>query len=218
MSAVSVVWEGESHPELIADHGAILLPIASFPLVLRPSRRFDDDQFRRFCAANELLRIEQTAEGELIIMTPAGNRTGNKEGYIFREIDFWVEHEKKGIALNSNIGVSFPDGNIRMPDAAWLSSEKWNSLTEEQKDGFLPICPEFIVELRSPSDRVSQIEAKMEFWMEKGVQLAWLIDPLRKLAMIYLPGQEPETRLQPEVLEGEGPVAGFSLKMQRLWE
>jgi Uma2 family endonuclease len=218
MSAVSVVWEGESHPELIADHGAILLPSAFFPLVLRPSRRFSDEEFLRFCAANELLRIEQTAEGELIVMTPAGNRTGNKEGYIFREIDFWVEQEKKGIALNSNIAVSFPDGNIRMPDAAWLSSEKWNGLTEKQKDGFLPVCPEFIVELRSPSDRASQIEAKMEFWMEKGAQLGWLIDPKRKLAMIYRAGQEPETRLQPETLEGEGPITGFSLRMQRFWE
>ena len=218
MSAVPIVWEDESQPELSADFGPLLLPSAFFPLILRPSRRFTEEQFLRFCRANEPLRIEQTAEGELIVMTPAGNRTGNKEGYIFREIDLWVEREGKGFALNSNIAVTFPDRNFRMPDAGWVSSDLWNSLTDKQKDGFLPICPEFIVELRSPSDRVSEIEAKMEFWMEKGVQLGWLIDPLRKLAMIYRPGQEPETLLQPETLAGEGPIAGFSLKMQRLWE
>jgi Uma2 family endonuclease len=218
MSAVPIVWESEPRPELTADHGALVVPTAFFPLTLRPSRRFTDDEFLRFCAANELLRIEQTAEGELIVMTPAGNRTGNKEGYIFRELDFWVEREGNGIALNSNIAVSFADGNIRMPDAAWLSSDKWNSLTQKQKDGFLPVCPEFIVELRSPSDRISQLEAKMEFWMSRGAQLAWLIDPQRKLAMIYRSGREPETLLEPEFLHGEGPVAGFALKMQRLWE
>jgi Uma2 family endonuclease len=218
MSAVPAVWQGELQHERGADHGTILLPSAFFPIVLRPSRRLTEDEFLRLCEANELLRIEQTAEGELIMMTPAGNRTGNKEGYIFRELDLWVEHEKNGFALNSNIAVTFPDGNIRMPDAAWLSSEKWNSLTQKQKDGFLPVCPDFVVELRSPSDRVSRLEAKMELWIEKGVQLAWLIDPLRKLAIIYRPGKEPETLLQPESLHGEGPIATFTLKMQRLWE
>ncbi|MGA7525440.1 MAG: Uma2 family endonuclease [Acidobacteriaceae bacterium] len=218
MSAVPVVWEDESQTVEGAAPGTILLPLAMFPVSLRPARRLSDEEFLRFSAANEFLRIEQTAEGELIVMIPVGSRTSNKEGYIGRELDLWVEKEQRGIAFNSNIAVSFSDGNIRMPDAAWLSSERWNALTEKQKDGFLPICPEFIVELRSRTDRVSSIEAKMEFWMSHGAQLAWLIDPQRKLAMIYRPGQEPETLLQPEILHGEGPIAGFSLKMQRLWE
>jgi len=218
MSAIPVVWEDEPQTAGGGNHRTILLPGALFPVVLRPAMRLSDDEFLRFSAANESLRIERTAEGDFVVMTPAGSRTGNKEGYIFRELDLWVERDKKGIAFNSNIAVKFTDGNIRMPDAAWVSDSNWNSLTEEQKDGFLPHCPEFIVELRSPSDRASQVEAKMEFWMSRGAQLGWLIDPQRKLAMIYRPDQEAATLLQPEFLEGEGPIAGFKLKMQRFWE
>lgn len=217
MSAAPIIWED---PSGVSNTGraSISLSSTSFPLVVRPARRLDDEEFLRFCAANESLRIERTAEGDLIVMTPAGTRTGNKEGYIFRELDFWVEREKRGIALNSNIGVAFPDGEIRMPDAGWVSDARWNSLDDAQKERFLPFCPEFVVELRSPSDRASKVEVKMEFWMSRGAELGWLIDPQRKLAMIYRPGREPETLLNPEFLDGEGPIAGFRLKMQRLWE
>lgn len=218
MSAAPVIWEGESQTVDNAEYASIFLSSVSFPLVLRPAKRLNDEELLRFCAANEFLRIERTAEGDLIVMTPAGSRTSNKEGYIFRELDLWVEREKKGIAFNSNIGVAFSDGNMRMPDAAWLSGPQWEVLTEKQRDGFLPVCPEFVVELRSCTDRASAVEAKMEFWMSRGAQLGWLIDPQRKLAMIYRSGREPETLLNPEFLAGEGPIAGFRLKMQRFWE
>jgi Uma2 family endonuclease len=109
---------------------------------------------------------------------------------------------------------------LRAPDAAWLSLELWNpaSRTRRKAHGYLPICPEFIVELRSPSDRASKIEAKMEFWMSRGAQLGWLIDPRRKLAMIYRAGQEPETLLKPEFLDGDGPIEGFRLDMTEFWK
>jgi Uma2 family endonuclease len=195
----------------------LLLPNIAFPLTLRPARRLSDEELLEFCRVNEIARVERTAEGDLIVMTPVGNRGSNKENYIGREIDLWAEQVGKGIAFNANLGVSFPDGTMRMPDAAWLSSRAWEQLTEQQKDGLLPVCPEFIVELRSRTDRISDVEAKMEFWMSRGAQLGWLIDPQRRLAMVYRPGQEPETLQQPEFLEGEGPVAGLRLKMQRLW-
>ena len=151
-------------------------------------------------------------------MTPAGGKKGNQEGYIFRELDFWVERQQRGIAFNSNTGFSLPDGSVRSPDAAWLSSEKWQSLTPEEQGKFLPFCPEFVIELRSPSDSIAEIEHKMADWIANGAQLAWLIDPFRKLAVIFRPGSDPDTLLQPEFLHGEGPIAGFVLKMQRLWE
>jgi Uma2 family endonuclease len=188
------------------------------PVILRPLRPFSDEELLAFCSENEIPRIERTAEGDLILMTPAGTRTSNKENYIARELDIWTEREGNGVAFNSNIGVVFSDLTLKVPDAAWVSRAVWNDLTDEQKDSFLPVCPEFIVELRSPSDRISQIEAKMEFWMSRGAQLGWLLDPQRKLAMIYRPGCEPETLLNPEFLDGEGPITGFRLKMQRLWE
>ncbi|HEX3660783.1 MAG TPA: Uma2 family endonuclease [Acidobacteriaceae bacterium] len=196
----------------------ILLRSVSFPLILRPSRPLNDDQLLEFCAANDSLRIERNAAGELIVMTPAGGTTSNLEGYLFRELDLFVEREGRGVAFNSNGGFSLRDGSVRAPDAAWVSSENWNRLSREERAKFLPFCPEFVIELRSPSDSLSDLEQKMADWLANGAQLAWLIDPQRKLAVIYRPGQEPETRLQPEFLHGEGPVAGFALKMQRLWE
>jgi Uma2 family endonuclease len=203
--------------EVLASAG-ILLRSTNFPLILRPSRPFDNDELLEFCAANDSLRIERNPAGELIVMTPAGGKTGNREGFLFRELDFWVEQQQRGIAFNSNTGFSLPDGSVRAPDAAWLSSDKWNSLTSEQQSRFLPFCPEFVIELRPPSDSLTEIETKMSDWMANGAHLGWLIDPQRRLAMIYRPNQEPATLLQPEFVHGEGPIAGFSLKMLRFWE
>jgi Uma2 family endonuclease len=207
--------EGREHQ--LAPFELVLRNI-TYPLTLQPSRPLSDEELVEFCRVNQIARIERTAEGELIVMTPVGYRTSSKENYIGREIDLWAEREGKGIALNANVGVSFPDGVMRMPDAAWLSSEACERLSAQQPEALLPVCPDFIVELRSPSDRISQLEAKMEFWISRGAQLAWMIDPVRKLAMIYRPGQEPETLLNPEFLDGERLMAGFRLKMQRLWE
>ena len=209
-------------PTSRADAGAlptgILLRSISFPLVLRTPKSLSDDQLLEFCAANDLLRIERNPAGELIVMTPAGGKTSNRELFLGRELDIWAERDDHGIAFNCNGGFSLPDGSVRAPDAAWLSSEKWNSLTSEEQAKFIPFCPEFVVELRSPSDSLADLEQKMSDWMTNGAQLAWLIDPLRKLAILYRSGQQPETLLQPEYLKGEGPVSGFILKMQRLWE
>lgn len=207
-----------SRAEKTASVSGFFLRSVTLPVILRPPRPLRDDELLEFCAANDSLRIERSPAGELIVMTPAGGKTGNQEGYIFRELDFWVEHKQHGIAFNSNTGFSLPDGSVRSPDAAWLSTEKWSSLTPEEQGKFIPFCPEFVVELRSPSDSLTELEEKMSDWMANGAQLAWLIDPFRKLAMIYRSAQEPETLLHPEFLNGEGPIASFTLKMQRLWE
>jgi Uma2 family endonuclease len=201
-----------------ADQGELLIRSIAFPVVLRPSRRLSDDQLLEFCAANDSLRIERSPAGELIVMTPAGGTTSNLEGYLFRELDLFVERESRGIAFNSNGGFSLPDGSVRAPDAAWVSSEKWDRLSREERAKFLPFCPEFVIELRSPSDSLSDLEQKMSDWLANGAELAWLIDPQRKLVVIYRPGRQPETLLQPDFLRGEEPILGFSLKMHRFWE
>jgi Uma2 family endonuclease len=218
MSAAPALWQGASRSEEDAGEARLVLSGVSFPLVLRLPQPLDDDSLLRFCAVNDALRFERTAEGDLVVMTPAGGNTGNRELYIARELDLWVEAQGKGIAFNSNVGFTFPDGAMRSPDAAWLSDGKWDALTKAQREKFLPVCPEFVIELRSPSDRISDLLARMEFWMSRGALLGWLIDPQRQLAMIYRPNREPETLLHPELLTGEGPVEGFSLKMQRLWD
>lgn len=196
---------------------SILLRSIRFPVVIRTPSPLDNDQLLEFCAANDLLRIERNPAGELIVMTPTGGKSGNGELYIGRELDNWAELHQ-GYAFGSNTGFSLPDGSVRAPDAAWLSSEKWNSLTSDEQSKYVPFCPEFVIELRSPSDSISDLEAKMSDWLANGAQLAWLIDPQQKIAVIYRPGHEPETRSHPEALQGEGPVAGFVLKMQRLWD
>jgi Uma2 family endonuclease len=106
---------------------------------------------------------------------------------------------------------------VLSPDAAWIPLQRWTSLSKAQQQRYPPFCPDFLVELRSPSDTIAELEEKMELWMSHGAQLAWLIDPIRQLAIIYRPGQPPETLHKPEVLEGEGPVVGFHLKMERFW-
>ena len=119
-----------------------------------------------------------------------------------------------GLLVRESAERMYGDGQ-----AIWDPQDRWNAYKQASKDrpGFLPFCPEFIAELRSRTDRASKIEAKMEFWMSRGAQLGWLIDPVRKLAMIYRAGQEPETLLEPEFLDGDGPIRGFRLQMKEFW-
>jgi Uma2 family endonuclease len=132
----------------------------------------------------------------------------------------WARQSQPAKVFGPDLGVRFDDGVLRAPDAAWLSLEKWRQHEERAGGGreYLSVCPEFVAELRSPGDRASEVEAKMEFWMSRGVELGWLIDSKRKLAMIYAPGAEPRTLLRPEFLEGEGPIAGFRIEMREFWE
>jgi Uma2 family endonuclease len=133
------------------------------------------------------------------------------------ELTLWSRHAG-GIVFGPDLGIRFPDKTMRGPDAAWLSVQRWGELSSRERETFLTFCPEFVAELRSASDRVSAIEAKMEFWMARGAAVGWLIDPKRKLAMVYHPGCEPETLLHPEFLDGDGPIGGFRLEMRQFWE
>jgi Uma2 family endonuclease len=191
-----------------------LLPL---PAKIIPAARLSDDEFLAFCAAHEPYRFEINEKGEILVMTPSGLEGGNFEGYIFRELDLWVEQTGNGFAVNSNAGFRLSDRSLRLPDAAWISPERWTALSREERQKFGQFCPDFIVEVRSPSDRAATVEKKMGKWMANGARLGWLIDPVRKLAIVYRPGLAPETVMRPEFLEGEGPVEGFRLKMERFW-
>ena len=190
------------------------------PVTIQLANPLSDEGLLAFCQANSGLEIESDADGSIRIMTPAGPESSELTQLLATELSIWTRQSANGTVFGPDLGVRFADKVMRGPDVAWLSIERWNAYKQSgtTRPAFLPFCPEFIVELRSPSDRASQIEAKMEFWMSRGAQLGWLIDPQRKLAMIYRPNRESETLLQPEVLQGEGPIAGFLLKMQRFWE
>jgi Uma2 family endonuclease len=195
----------------------VLLREIPLPVTIRPAAPLSDDALLAFCAANSGLDIESDPDGSIRIMTPAGPESSRLNQILGAELLLWARRSG-GEVFGPDLGVRFADKTLRGPDVAWLSTDRWNALKRSKRPGFLPICPEFVAELRSRSDRASAIEAKMEFWISRGAQLGWMIDPRRRLVMIYRPGQEPETLLAPELLEGEGPIQGFRLEMAEFWK
>jgi Uma2 family endonuclease len=152
------------------------------------------------------------------VMTPAGSKTSIMNSRITRLLDEWAEADGRGIAFDSNGGFSLPDGSMRAADAAWVTRSRWDALTDAEQSRYAPLCPDFIIELRSPSDRLPELEKKMEQWIANGVQLGWLIDPENKTVTIYRSGEQPEFLAHPTSIQGSGIVAGFELVMARIWD
>ena len=196
----------------------VLLREIPLPVTIRPIAPLSDEALLAFCAANSGLEIESDADGSIRVMAPAGPESSELNLLLAAELMVWARQNGNGTVFGPDLGIRFADKTLRAPDAAWLSRERWSAYKKSKRTSFLPICPEFVAELRSRTDRVSAIEAKMEFWISRGAELGWMIDPTRKQAMIYRPGREPETLFQPEWLQGEGPVAGFRLTMERFWK
>jgi Uma2 family endonuclease len=195
----------------------VLLREIPLPVTIRPAAPLSDEALLAFCAANSGLDIESDPDGSIRIMTPAGPESSRLNQMLGAELLLWAR-QNGGEVFGPDLGVRFADKTLRGPDVAWLSADRWNALRRSKRPGFLPVCPEFVAELRSRSDRASAIEAKMEFWISRGAQLGWMIDPRRKLVMIYRPEREPETLLAPEFLAGEGPIRGFRLEMTEFWK
>jgi Uma2 family endonuclease len=196
----------------------LALPEIDQPVRLRFESPMTDDDLARFCQANEAVRVEQDANGELIVMSPAGGGASNKNNNISYQLYKWAEETGSGITFDSSGGFRLPDGSMRSPDAAWIAWSRWNALTKEEQEHFAPLCPEFVIELRSSSDSLSELQAKMKLWIANGAELAWLIDPSRKTVEIYRLGREAEVVEGGSVVEGEGPVAGFVLELGKIWE
>jgi Uma2 family endonuclease len=188
------------------------------PLRFRPETPMSDEELMRFCAANDFLRVERDANGEILVMTPAGIKTSKMNMRIGRLLDEWAEQDGRGIAVDSNGGFTLPDNSVRAADAAWLLKSRWNALSEADQARFSPLCPDFVIELRSPSDNLPELKAKMELWIANGAQLAWLIDPIEQEVTIYRPGEAPEVHHHPSSVQGNGVMAGFELVMARIWE
>lgn len=190
---------------------------AELPVRLRFERPMTDEELMRFCAENETALVEREANGEILVMSPAGFGTGKINSRITRCLDEWAEADGRGVVTDSNGGYALPDGSVRAPDAAWVSLHRLETLTEEDKSGFAPVCPEFVIELRSPSDNLPDLQAKMEMWIDNGAEVAWLIDPVRKAVEIYRPGQQPEIYEHATSVQGSGPIAGFEFVLARIW-
>jgi len=180
-------------------------------------KKINDDEFENFCRHNPDVEIELTKEGELIIMPPTGGKTGIRNfsliGYFFN----WVENDQSGVAFDSSTVFKLPNGAKRSPDLAWIKNKRWESLTDEDQEKFPPLCPDFVVELRSPSDSIKNLQAKMEEYIENGASLGWLIDPLERKIYVYHPNSEAEILENPDSLRGEPLLEHFSLKMKKIW-
>lgn len=192
----------------------------SEPIVLKlpPELQMTDEQFFEFCQVNQELRIESNKFGELLIMPPTGSDSGNREARIIQQLMNWADEDSTGIAFSSSAGFTLSTGAKLAPDASWIKLERWNSLTEEQKQKFAPICPDFVVELRSPSDNLKPLQEKMEEYMrEPGIQLGWLIDRKNRRVYIYRPNQAVEILDNPETISGDPVLPGFILNLSKVW-
>ena len=174
-------------------------------------------EFYEFCLANRDLRIERTAKGEVIIMPPAFSDTGNRNFNIAVQLGIWADQDATGLGFDSSAGFTLPNGATRSPDASWISLSRWNVLTDEQKASFAQICPDFVIELRSSSDRLNDLQEKMQEYLMNGILLGWLIDRKNHQVYIYRPHQDVEILENPEIVKGDPELAGFELNMAKIW-
>ncbi len=187
--------------------------IVSFPALVQMT----DVQFYEFCQANRDLRIERTAEGEVIIMPPAFSDTGNRNVKISQQVANWAEEDETGEAFDSSAGFTLPNGATRSPDTSWIRLDRWNALTDEQKASFAPICPDFVIELRSSSDTLSGLQAKMQEYIDNGAVLGFLIDRKNTTVHVFRPNRSPEILEKPETVSGDPELPGFVLRMAKIW-
>lgn len=176
-----------------------------------------DEQFYQLCIANRELKLERTAKGDLIIMPPTGGGTGNRNFKIAQQLANWTDNDGTGIGFDSSTCFKLPNGAERSPDAAWIPLAKWESLTPEQQEKFPPICPDFIIELRSPNDSLKPLQEKMEEYINNGTRLGWLINRKNRQVEIYRHGKEKEVLDNAATLSGENVLPGFILNLSLIW-
>ena len=191
----------------------------SWPVVLPydVSLKVSLADFQQISSLNPESRLELTAQGDLIVMPPESSWSGHRNAKISQYLGMWAD-QHGGYEFGSSAGFILPDGSCRSPDASWISSDRWNALSAEEKSGFARICPDFVVELRSPSDSLPDLEAKLEEYMANGASLGWLIDPLSKTATVYRAGRAPEPLVGPQHLSGSGILPGFELDLTEIFQ
>ena len=172
-----------------------------------------DDEFWELCSRYPDWDVEISAEGVATVMAPVNTLTGFRNADLLGQLYVWAKKDKRGMAADSSVTFVLPNGARRSPDACWVANER----IRPDDQGAWRLCPDFVIELRSHTDRTGAVRQKMQEWMENGAHLAWLIEPKRRMVTVYRPNREPETLVQPEQVVGEGPVAGFILDTENLW-
>lgn len=189
-----------------------------WPFKLNVQRaKLTEEQFILLCQENPELRLELSAEKELIILPPPGSEGGWRSGEVFWSLGMWTKQDGTGVSFDSSTGFTLPNGAIRSPDASWIQRGRWTALSKAQREKFAPLCPDFVIEVRSQSDKLPDLQDKMQEYIANGARLGWLIDPLDKRAYIYRPDQPVETPEHPEALSGDPVLPGFLLHVRELW-
>lgn len=184
---------------------------------LQPVLDMTDDQFYEFCRINRDLRVERTAQGDLLIMTPTGGETGERNSEITMQLRIWAKRDGTGVTFDSSSGFVLPNHAVRSPDAAWIKRSRWVTLTPDQRRKFVPLCPDFVLELRSPTDDLCFLQAKMQEYLDNGAQLGWLIDPAARRLYVYRPQAPVECLENPDALSGYPVLPGFVLDLSEVW-
>lgn len=187
-------------------------------LTLPGPPRKDADWFYDFCQANDEWQFERTAKGDILLMAPAGGESSYREGTVFAQLYAWAGKNGTGRALSSNAGFILPNGANRAPDASWVKMSRLAKISSGRKKKFIPLCPDFVIEVRSPSDRLPRLHEKMEEYRDNGAALGWLIDPQERKVHLYRPGRPVERLNRPRRLSGDPELPGFVLELAGIWK
>jgi Uma2 family endonuclease len=186
-------------------------------LNLEPQLKLTNEAFEELCRNNPELRLERTAEGKLIAMSPTGSESGRQNLGLSAQLWYWNQQTGLGVAFDSSTGFTLPNGAIRSPDVAWIQNQRWENLSPEQRRRFAPICPDFIIELRSRTDDPELLKAKLEEYINNGTQLAWLIEAEFHQVYIYRPGEPVQILNNPSTLSGEAILPDFEMDLKLVW-
>ena len=181
------------------------------------SIRLTHEQFWEVCCDNPDLRLELTSNGELIVMPPAGSKTGKRNFNLTRQLAVWAEKDGTGIAFDSSAGFTLPDTSVLSPDASWVTRETWEALSDEEQEKFAPLCPDFVIELRSRWNTLKAQQDKMHEYVKNGVQLVWLIDPKERQVYVFRSRADVEVLTNAETVSGDPVLKGFVLHLAQLW-
>lgn len=190
-----------------------ILPIK---IKLHPAKKMTDEEFFEFCQLNKDVSLERNNQGDLLFMSPTGSEGEQRNFSLVGQLWFWTKQDGTGIGFGSSGGFTLPNGAVRSPDAAWIKKERWEQIEPDLRKKFAPICPDFVVELRSETDNLQVLKNKMTEYLENGANLGWLIDPQQQKVYIYRPNSEVEQLDNPVSLSGEDVLPGFVLELQDL--
>jgi len=184
---------------------------------LRPIVELTDERLYQLCQANRELRFERTARGELLIMPPTGGETGRRNSRLTQRLANWADADGTGLTFDSSTGFILPNGAMRSPDAAWMRRSRWEALTAEQKQKFIPLCPDFVVELLSATDDLRALQAKLQEYLDSGALLGWLIDPEQQRVYVYRPNAPVTCLEKVDSITGEPVLPGWVLDLREIW-